>query len=165
MTISQEIRQKINKRNSQKGGDYERKVAKMISDYHGLEWKNSFLKTKRTTGGQPHGDLLAIKDMGGIWYASKLGPIECKNRSTEWSFDQVFKNPENCQLIKYWLKSNEDTSSDNSVVFFTKVGVTDYVLHIDDDKYIEPVIKFTARGEHFLIQTAKNFLLSHWPKD
>ena len=165
--LSSDARAKINKYNGQKGAGYERDVAKAIAGYHGLDWKDAFLRTKRTTGGQVHGDLLPIKEMAKLWYAAKLGPIECKNRNTQWSFNEIFVRPDTCWLIKYWEKSNEDTSSTDSIVFFTKAGVTNLVLKrydADKDWYEEPYIRFfTKTHGSFVIQTLPKFLTTHWP--
>ncbi len=160
--LPSDMRSKIAKRNSAKGGDYERTVAKKLSAYHNLEWKTAFLRTKRTTGGQPLGDLKPIDDMADIWKAAKLGPIECKNRR-DWAFAQVFKSPEKNVLIGYWLKSNEDTSKDDSLVFFTKPGVPDYVLHLDDGvERKTPTLRFESQGQKFIIETLTSFLQTTW---
>lgn len=159
-----DVRSKIAKQNSAKGGDYERTIGKKISAYHEMDWKASFLRTKRTAGGQPHGDLKPIDDMYMIWKTAGLGPIECKNRR-EWAFGQLFKNPEKNKLIEYWLKSNADTNSKNSLVFFTKPGVPDFVLHLDDGTYRPaPVLKFHSQGQDFIIETLKSFLEVTWSK-
>lgn len=159
-----DIRSKIAKRNSAKGGDYERTIAKKLSAYHDLEWKTAFLRTKRTTGGQPLGDLKAIDEMADIWKAAKLGPIECKNQKV-WTVDQIFKSPEKNVIIEYWKKSNADTSSDNSLVFFTKAGVSDYVLHLDDAiERNTPVLRFESQGQKFIIETLKSFLQTTWAR-
>lgn len=165
-----DVRAKINKRSSQKGSAYEREVGKKIAAYHNFDWRQAFLRTKRTTGGQPHGDLMPIMEMYEIWKAAGLGPIECKNRK-EWAFDEIFKRPNTCTLFKYWLKSNEDCSSDNSIVFFTKPGVSDYVLIREDKKTIDsPGIYFGAIDPkshtkyYFKIITLDQFLTSTWIK-
>lgn len=165
-----DIRSKIGKRSSAKGGEYERRVAKLISEYHKIDWKKAFLRTKRTTGGQPHGDLKPIDEMALIWKGMRLGPIECKNRK-EWSFDSVFKRPRSCKLMEYWLKSNEDTGTTDSVLFFTKPGVSDYVMLLDDERIGgQTVIKFQtnfkdALPDNFIICTLGDFLKSLWPRE
>lgn len=163
-----DVRAKINKRSSQKGGAYERDIGKKIAAYHNMEWTQAFLKTKRTTGGQPHGDLMPIMEMSDIWRAAGLGPIECKNRK-EWAFNEIFKRPNTCTLFKYWLKSNEDCSSDNSIIFFTKPGLIDYVLLREDSTTFSlPCICFTAidpkaeKKYSFKIITLDKFLTSTW---
>jgi len=163
-----DVRAKINKRSSQKGGAYERDIGKKIAAYHNMEWTQAFLKTKRTTGGQPHGDLMPIMEMSDIWRAAGLGPIECKNRK-EWAFNEIFKRPNTCTLFKYWLKSNEDCSSDNSIIFFTKPGLIDYVLLREDSTAFSlPCICFTAidpktdKKYSFKIITLDRFLTSTW---
>ncbi len=166
-----EIRSKINKRNSQKGGAYERDVAKKIAAYHGIDWKQAFLRTKRTTGGQPHGDLMPIHEMYTIWKDAGLGPIECKHQKV-WSFDEIFKRPNTCTVFQYWLKSNDDTNSDNSIVFFTKAGVLDYVLIRDDSGMSDiPAILFNATDPQtkinymFKIITLERFLKTTWVRE
>lgn len=157
-----DMRSKIAKRNSAKGGDYERTIAKKLSAYHNIEWKAAFLRTKRTTGGQPHGDLKPIDDMADIWKLAGLGPIECKNQRA-WAFGQVFKSPEKNVIIEYWKKSNDDTNSNNSLVFFTKPGMSDFVLHLDDRIFRgTPHIKFKSQGQTFIIETLKSFLEHVW---
>jgi len=163
-----EIRAKINKRSSQKGGAYERDIGKKIAAYHGMDWRQGFLKTKRTAGGQPHGDLMPIQEMYLIWKAAGLGPIECKNRK-EWAFNEVFKRPNTCTLFQYWLKSNEDTNSDNSIIFFTKAGLIDYVMLREDRSLIDsPGLLFSAVDPKtditysFKIITLERFLKSTW---
>jgi len=163
-----DVRAKINKRSAQKGSEYERVVAKKISSYFGIDWRQAFLKTKRTTGGQPHGDLMPIQEMYNTWKAAGLGPIECKNRK-EWSFDEVFKRPNTCTLFQYWLKSNKDTGKDNSIIFFTKPGVTDYVMHLSEDgKMTGSLLTFEVDVDqtilYFTIQTLPSFLHKHWPE-
>lgn len=162
--LSEEARAKINKYNSVKGGTFERDIAKAISAYFGLEWTTSFLRTKRSVGGQPNGDLCPINEMARIWHAAKLGPLEMKNR-VDWTFDQIFKNPSTCKLYQYWLKSNEDTKSENSVLFFTKPGVTSYVLHLEDVcRYGVKHLSFQVDDKCFIIQTLKDFLEINWSK-
>jgi len=166
-----EVRAKINKRNSQKGGAYERDVGKKLAAYHGFDWTQAFLRTKRTTGGQPHGDLMPIMEMYDIWKAAGLGPIECKNQKG-WSFDEVFKRPNTCTLIKFWLKSNDDTNSKDSIVFFTKSGVKDYVLRLSRDgfksgTYLNFEIKDPDDESNtllFTINTLDQFLEETWSR-
>jgi hypothetical protein len=161
--LSPELRAKINKYSSQKGGSYERHVAKVISSYHGIDWKDGFLRTKRTTGGQPKGDIYPIGDMTNLWRSAGLGSIECKNRNTEWSFDELFRRPETCYLFKYWEKSAKDTTDSNTIVIFTKNGVTDYVLFVDDAVPTSaPHILFIANSISFKIMTLLDFLKYKW---
>ena len=165
---TEELKSKLAKRSINKGSNYERKIAKLFCSYFGLDardWQQHFLRTKRTTGGQPHGDLLPAGEMARIWAGSPFGTIECKDRNTEWTFDQVFKSPNTCKLVEYWFKSQEDTNDDTTIVFFTKNGITDYVLFKDDgfsDDY--PILKFGSRdGAYFVIMTARDFFRSFFP--
>jgi hypothetical protein len=167
MTLSPELRSKINKYNGAKGGSYERHVAKVISAYHGFDWNDAFMRTKRTTGGQPKGDVFPIGDMYGIWKNAGLGAIECKNRNTEWSFDEIYKRCDTCHLFKYWEKSLEDTKDINTVVCFTKNGVGDYILLLHNGTVEEkfPALYFAASEYSFKIMMLQHFLQWKWPRD
>lgn len=169
MTLTDEQRSKIAKRSSAKGGEYERRVAKLIASYFGLDWGKAFLRTKRTTGGQPHGDLKPIDDMYMIWKGSGYGSIECKCRK-EWSFNEIFKNTAKCSIIDYWFKSRDDTNDENTIVCFTKAGVTDYVLlplsNLDatasrDFSFAHIILP--VKGRHFMVTTLMDFLRYTWP--
>jgi hypothetical protein len=162
-SLPENIKAKIAKRSRDKGSNYERDVAKKFALYFGLDWTRAFFRTKPHGHAQPNGDIQPINEMYDYWRAAKLGVLECKNRK-EWSFDNLFKNPDKSYLIGYWTKSNTDTKSDNTVVVFTKNGVGDYVLHKADAIYDGPVISFSAVGYDFYIQTLKGFCISHWPK-
>lgn len=163
--LSNELRAKIAKRSTQKGGEGERGAAKLIASHFGLPWDRVFLRTKRTTGGsQVHGDILPINELYGIWSNSGFGSIEVKNR-TEWTFDQIFKNPNTNKLAEYWYKSKEDTSSGNTVVIFTKPGVSYYILHLDDMfGYSSPFIHFKTKGDSFVVVRLVDFLKERWPE-
>ena len=169
--LTDEQRSKIAKRSSAKGGEYERRVAKLIAGYFGLDWGKAFLRTKRTTGGQPHGDLKPIDDMYMIWKGSGYGTIECKCRK-EWSFNEIFKNPAKCSIADYWLKSCVDTNDERTIVCFTKAGVTDYVLFPLYDlgssspkDFTFPHIILPLNGRFFMISTLKDFLRYTWPNE
>lgn len=159
------LKAKIAKRSRDKGSNYEREVAKKIAAHFGWKWDKAFFRTKPHGMAQPNGDIQPINEMYELWKAEKLGPLECKNRK-EWSFDNLFKNPENSYLYKYWKKSNEDTESQNTVLFFTKPSVTDYVMFNSWDLDLGqlPHIQFVAAGEKFFILTLKDFLDFFWSK-
>ncbi|SRR5215204_5633684 len=163
--LTDEIRSKIAKASGLKGGFYERDVAKKICTFFGAsskDWTQYFNRTRRTTGGQPDGDLFPKNEMANIWFGSGMGPIETKYRK-EWAFDQLFKNPEGCHLTKYWLKSNADTGSDSSIVVFSKAHVTDYILTVYNEVVTPPVILYRAAETTLIICTLTNFLQSIWP--
>ncbi len=158
---------KVARHSREKGSNYERDVAKKIAGYFGFQWGDAFFRTKPHGRAQPQGDIQPINQMALIWGAAKLGPLECKNQKI-WSFDQLFKNAEKSHLYGYWSKSNQDTKKENTVLFFTKAGVTDYVMHLDDNFEEGPVIHFSVGPDfftkYFTIQTLKGFLKSHWPE-
>ena len=160
--VAPDIRAKIAKRSRTKGSNYEREVAKKIANYFGEEWSSCFFRTKPHGMAQPNGDIQPINKMYDRWRGAKLGPIECKNRAV-WSFDQLFKNPERSELYRYWKKSNEDTKSNNTVLVFTKNGVSDFVMTVDSVCAVAPyllvVIPFDAK---LIIQTLPNFLAANF---
>jgi hypothetical protein len=164
--LTDEQRSKIAKRSSAKGGEYERRVAKLIASYFGMDWGKAFLRTKRTTGGQPHGDLKPIDDMYIVWKGSGYGTIECKCRK-EWGFNEIFKNPKKCTILDYWIKSRDDTKDAKTVVVFTKAGVTDYVMFplLQDFVFHGAFASFEAEGQRFMITTLKDFLKFTWPNE
>lgn len=170
-SMSPELKAKIAKRSRTKGSDYERQVAKKIASYFGWKWDQAFFRTKPHGMAQPNGDLQPINEMNDLWRAAKLGPIECKNRA-EWSFGQIFKNPEKSKLYEYWLKSNEDTKKDNTVLFFTKNGLPDLVMEKDDvtslNTYSGSILSFFVQGKKsvllFRIVTLRDFLTARWPR-
>ena len=164
--LTDEQRSKIAKRSTAKGGEYERRVAKLISSYFGLDWGKAFLRTKRTTGGQPHGDLKPIDDMYMIWKGSGYGTIECKCRK-DWSFNEIFKNPSKSGVYDYWYKSCFDTNDEMTIVCFTKAGVTDYVMFPYHGEFPPriPSIHFAIEGRFFRITTLKAFLRFTWPNE
>lgn len=156
---------RIGKRSAAKGGSYEREVAKKICSFFGLnpkQWEQYWLRTKRTTGGQPHGDILPLPPVADYWYGAGLGPIEAKNRQ-EWSFMELFKNPSGSKLYGYWTKSNADTSSDNSIVFFTKSYAPDFVFYQSDVKEYDTSISILIEEKTFLIVRLEHFLTYYFP--
>lgn len=158
-----EIRSKIAKRSSQKGGEGERGAAKQIAAYFGIAWGDAFIRTKKTSGGQPLGDIMPIKEMWNIWHKAGFGTLECKNRM-EWDLHQVFKQPDSNKLAEYWFKSRDDTHDETTVVVFTKSGTPYYILHVNDDfHYTSPVLVFTSKGYRFIILKLSDFLLERWP--
>lgn len=163
--LPQEIREKLAKRSRDKGSNYERDVAKKIASYFGWPWDQAFYRTKPHGHAQPNGDIQPINDMYDMWRAAKLGPIECKNRK-EWSFNNLFKDPEHSYLGEYWKKSNGDTKHDNTVLIFTKPGVTDFVMFPCDVSFSSnsPHILAYIGGYKLVVQTLKDFLNEHWPK-
>ncbi len=162
-TLPESLKARIARKSRNKGSNYEREVAKKIAGYFNLEWTRAFFRTKPHGHAQPNGDIQPINEMYEHWRSAKLGVLECKNRK-EWSFDNLFRNPDKSYLIGYWKKSNEDTKSNNTVVVFTKNGVSDYVLTLDDDIFEGPIIRFEALEYYFIIQSLKGFLNSHWPR-
>jgi len=160
------IKALIAKKSRNKGSNYERDVAKKIAGYFGWDWNNCFIRTSAHAYAQPEGDLKPINEMNTLWKGAKLGPLECKNRML-WSFDQLYKTPAKSELYRYWIKSNEDTKSDNTILAFTKNGVSDLVMCLSyqvpvDQK--ETVIYCTIEGNKFVIVTLKVWLQSMWPR-
>jgi hypothetical protein len=163
--IPNEIRQQIARRNRAKGSNYERDIAKKIASYFNWKWDQAFFRTKPHGHAQPNGDLQPINDMYDLWRGAKLGPIECKNRAN-WTFDQIFKNPEKSELYRYWKKSNDDTNSDNTIVFFTKAGVQDYTMCLSHNIGTDIVnhLSFWIDENRLVIMSLKDFLRTMWPK-
>jgi len=156
-----DFRAKIAKASRSKGSNYERDVAKKIAAYFGEPWDSCSFRTKPHGMAQPNGDIQPINQMYERWKSAKLGPLECKNRNS-WSFDQIFKNAEKSELYRYWEKSNKDTNRDDTVLIFTKNGVSDLVMTLDKINYIEPNLFFNVNQTRFVIQTLKNFLLTNF---
>jgi hypothetical protein len=162
--LPESIKAKIARASRNKGSNYEREVAKKISAYFGWEWANSFYRTKPHGMAQPNGDIQPINEMNDLWRAAKLGPLECKSRK-EWSFDQLFKEPKNSCLYRYWEKSNNDTNRKDTVLLFTKPSVSDYVMTANRNLIpVSPALTFQVDDDYFLIQTLKSFLVETWPK-
>lgn len=164
--VEETLMQKVARRSREKGSNYERTVAKKIAGHFGFKWEDAFFRTKPHGHAQPEGDIKPINDMQRLWKFAKLGPLECKSRK-EWSFDQLFKNPEKSHLYGYWKKSNDDTKSTNSVVVFTKPGVTDYVL-VQDDGTIHlnrknTILRFNVEGVDLVVVTLTYFLNYSFP--
>ena len=158
-----DFRAKIAKRSRTKGSNYEREIAKKIAAYFGEPWDKCFYRTKPHGMAQPNGDIQPINAMYERWKSAGLGPLECKNRAT-WSFDQIFKNPEKSELYRYWKKSNQDTNREDTVLIFTKNGVSDFVMTLSNVLSQGVVLSFiTNEGHDLIIQTLKDFLLVTWP--
>lgn len=161
------LRSKIGKASAQKGGAYEVHVAKIICRYFGLnekEWAKYAIKTKRSQDGkQIHGDVQLLPPLLNYWDEAGLGKIEAKNRKS-WSLKQVFINPENSDLYKYWEKSNLDTNSDNSIVFFTKAYCPDYILHRQGFNIKKSHLAFHVNGFDLVIVTFQDFASYFWPQ-
>ena len=161
-----DLRAQIARRSRNKGSNYEREVAKKIANYFAEPWGSCFFRTKPHGMAQPNGDLQPINNMSDRWRGAKLGPLECKNRAL-WSFDQLYKNPAKSELYRYWVKSNEDCKSDNTIVFFTKNGVSDLVLLLTHNLTVEgsaTVVYVTIETHKFMIITLQSFLTFMWPK-
>jgi hypothetical protein len=162
-----EIKAAIAKRSRSKGSNYEREVAKKFATYFGWNWNDCFIRTSPHAYAQPEGDLKPINEMRNLWIGANLGPLEAKNRMA-WTFDQLFKTPTNSELYRYWKKSNEDCKSDNTLLVFTKNGVTDYVMIQSDigqfsSSFCCPRLNFYVEGKIFTIITLKEFLSLMWP--
>lgn len=163
--LPESIKAKIARASRNKGSNYERDIAKKISAYFGEQWQLNFYRTKPHGMAQPQGDLQPINDMSDRWRAAKLGPIECKLRNSEWSFDQLFKDAKNSYLYRYWDKSNNDTSSHDTVLIFTKNAVSDYIMTVNRNFIPQSVaLTFQVDDDFFMIQTLKDFLEETWPK-
>ena len=161
-----QIRSKMGKRSSSRGADYEREVAKKICNYFGensKEWEKHFRRTKRTKGGQPEGDIVPRGRILEEWNYAELGPIEAKNR-IEWSLMELFKNPKGSKLYNYWLKSNEDTYSNNSIVCFTKPYAPDLVFYNEEEIRFSSFFSNIIDEKVFLVVTLKDFLINHFPQ-
>lgn len=162
--LPESIKAKIAKASRNKGSNYERDVAKKIAAHFGLNWQESFFRTKPHGMAQPNGDLQPINEMNDYWKGAKLGPIEAKCRK-EWSFDQVFRDPKNSCLYRYWQKSNNDTKKNDTVLIFTKASVSDYVMLSNKNMIPQSTaITFKVDNDFFMIQTLKSFLNEYWPK-
>jgi hypothetical protein len=160
-----EMRSRIAKRSSAKGGEYERVVAKKICHFFGLnpkEWEKMWLKTKRTKGGQPHGDLKPLRPISDYWDEAGLGPIEAKNRK-EWSLMELFKNPIGSKLYGYWIKSNKDTDSKNSIVCFTKPYAPNLVFYNEENPDYSVSMIIIIEGKTFVVCRLEHFLSYYFP--
>ena len=161
-----EMRAKIGRKSKHKGAHYEHVLARKICSYLGLDAKQSFIYAKNhPEAGQAAGDLIPIKRMGNLWRERNFGPIESKNRE-EWAFNQFFSNNlEKNPVYKYWIKSNEDCGCDNSLIFFTKNHVNDFVFHRAEDAALlanDPYLSLRINGQWFIIQTLDSFMRANF---
>lgn len=163
-SLPESLKARIARKSREKGSNYERTVAKKIAGYFGFKWDDAFFRTKPHGHAQPDGDIKPINEMQSIWKRAGLGPLECKNRK-EWSFGQLFKNPEKSLLLGYWTKSNEDTNTTNTVVIFTKPGVSDFVLYALNGDFTchETFLTFECNDRRFVVHTLVSFLKMQWP--
>lgn len=157
----------IGRKSKHKGARYENVLRKKIASYFGFKPEQVFISVKsHPQFGQTGGDLVPINDLARLWYAKGLGVIEAKNQEA-WNFNTLFTTDlKNHVIYKYWLKSNSDTFSTNSLIFFTKNHVTDYVFHLNNDN-IEignPHIKLYIEKKEFIIQSLSSFLVSNFPQ-
>ena len=76
----------IGKRNRTAGGNFERRVAKMIAAHFGWNWKDAF--DRGGAGHEQSHDAITLSRYAQDW------PFwwECKYRQ-DWSFPQLFKSP------------------------------------------------------------------------
>lgn len=160
------LKQQIARKAREIGSNYERDVAKKICSHFGIsKWQDGFFRTKPHGRAQPEGDIKPINDIQRVWKMAGLGPLECKRRK-EWSFQQFFKNPEKSHVYEYWVKSNEDTKSKNSIVFFTKPGTPDLVFYVfekNKNQMGDTVLFIQTPENTFVVQTLKAFLQQHFP--
>jgi len=164
--LPESLKAKIARASRNKGSNYEREVAKKIAAYFGWKWDSCFYRTKPHGMAQPNGDIQPINEMNDLWRQAKLGPLECKLRNNEWSFDQLFKNPKNSYLYRYWDKSNNDTKRHDTVLIFTKNAVSDYVMVANRNMIPEQTaLCFKVDDDFFMIQTLQAFLMDTWPKE
>lgn len=164
--LPETLKQQVARRAREIGSNYERDVAKKICNHFGIsKWQDGFFRTKPHGRAQPDGDIKPINDIRRVWLGAELGPLECKRRK-EWSFPQFFKNPEKSHVYGYWIKSNEDTKTDNSIVFFTKPGTPDLVFYRfekNKNQLTDTVLFIQIEKDTFVIQTLKAFLTQHFP--
>src|SRR6266850_6587740 len=97
------------------------------------------------------------------WYGhSLLGPIEVKHQES-WSLAQLLKNPEKSVLYKYWERSNLNTSSNRSIIFFSKMRSLDFVLHLAELTTAKPCILFAVGEIDLVVRTLDSFLYEVFP--
>lgn len=126
---------KIGKSNRQRGGAYERKIAKLLTDGFGVKFKRSprsgaLLREGAFNGVFLGGDLACEKDF--------RFSIECKNCKDS-NIEAILKNPTTASLIKYWCQCIYDSkasSTDNKtklpLLFFNMKSVRkDYACVCD----------------------------------
>lgn len=161
-----ELQSKIGRRSKQKGAKFENDLRTKIASYFGMNREDCFVLAKNhPQEGQSAGDLIPVKKMAQLWHSRKFDAIEAKNRE-EWAFSQFFngdikKNP----LYKYWIKSNVDTNSINSLVFFKKNNIPTFVFHERDGNvcYGDTFFQTSIEGKTFIIQTLGSFLKENFP--
>jgi len=101
---------KIGKSNRQRGGAYERKMAKMLTDGFGIKFKRSprsgaLLREGAFNGVFLGGDLACERDF--------RFSIECKNCKDS-NLEAVLKNRETASLVKYWCQCIYDAEASST---------------------------------------------------
>lgn len=117
---------KIGKRSRRKGGDYERKICHILTDYTGVKFRRAprsgaLLREGKINGSFVSGDLICDKDF--------QFSIECKNRKNI-NIESVLKSPQTSELLEAWFQCVYDANiaSKNPLLFFYMSSVRkDYV--------------------------------------
>lgn len=154
----------VGRKSKRKGAGYENGLARKIAAYFGWKGTDAFILSRsHPLAGQKQGDLIPIKQMAVLWFERNFGPLEAKNRE-EWAFNQFFnpnldKNP----VYKYWLESNANTETENSIIFFTKNNVHDFVFHrAVDAQYGPTALHLQIANVGFIIQTLDQFMIQNF---
>jgi len=126
---------KIGKSNRQRGGAYERKIAKMLTNGFDVKFKRSprsgaLLREGAFNGVFLGGDLSCERDF--------IFSIECKNCKDS-NIEAILKNPTTASLVKYWCQcvyDSEASSTKNKIklplLFFNMKSVRkDYACVCD----------------------------------
>ena len=136
-------RKKLGKANRRKGHDFERKVAKFISNHTGSDWR----RTPYSGAGHISGDVFRLPTP--FPYA-----IELKNRK-DITLDKIFKNPD---TIKQYVSSEQ-------ILIFNNKGQAIVIVNMEIMKkmpYTEsgefsPVTDLHIDGDWYLMLNLKDF--------
>lgn len=152
-----------------KGNSYERKIAKLFSEWWG-EVK-SFRRTPMSGGwskSRATGDIICPSEFP--------FDIECKHHK-DWELIQLLKSPEKCKLMKFWKQAvDECRPNKKPMLIFTKNNQPDLVMVCDENMrkialdnkfYLDPVLVCFLDGDPMAIFLLSKFLSevkSEWLK-
>jgi hypothetical protein len=117
------------KTGKQKGSNYERKIAKILK----AAWNIELVKTPISGGWGK------MKTSGDITAEDRNFPfsIECKKQEG-WSFEQLFKSPEKCELNKWWSQALDQGYKDDKIplLIFSRNFQPNYIRFRMEDELI-----------------------------
>jgi len=113
----------MGKLSKRKGSEFERKVAKLIAEAYGVDWKEFLPRTPASGGLQWKGDLIPLKEFKEIFpYYT-----ECKHQE-RWSWYQLFTNPSKSPLLEWFHKAEKESKGSSVLLVFTKDRAPVFVM-------------------------------------